>query len=148
MCCSFPSPVRWMHRHPTFLRGPPFPTMVETQLDRCFYIYHRTRASRAKACAKSYDKWKRLTIPSEVLIVPKPKEKKKKSAKVPPCTPARTKSSPPKSPPMTDTTIPLSSVLKREMNRQIQYQREQSGAFDRLLGDRILHASTPSSDES
>jgi hypothetical protein len=67
---------------------------------------------------------------------------------VPPCTPARTKSSPPKSPPMTDTTIPLSSVLKREMNRQIQYQREQSGAFDRLLGDRILHASTPSSDES
>ena len=138
-----------MKRHPTFVCVPPFPTIVETRSDRCFHIYHRTRASRAKACAKSYDKWKRLTIPSKVLIVPKPKKKKKKSAKVPPCTPAcGAKLSPPKLPPMTDTTIPLSSALKREMNRQIQYQRELSGAFDRLLGDRIDDASTPSSDES
>jgi hypothetical protein len=36
------------------------------------------------------------------------------------CTPARAKLSPPKSTPMTDTTIPVSSALKREMNRQIQ----------------------------
>ncbi len=127
-----------MKRHPTFVRVPPFPTMVETWSDRCFHIYHRTRASRAKACAKSYDKWKRLTIPSEVLIVPKPKEKKKKSAKVSPGTPARTKLSPLKSPPMTDTIIPLSSALKREMNRQIQYQREHSGAFVTLM---LLHSS-------
>jgi hypothetical protein len=77
-----------------------------------------------------------------------PKEKIKKSAKVSSCTPARAKLSPPKSPPITDTTIPLSSALKREMNRQIQYQRELSGAFDRLLGDRTDDASTPSSDES
>jgi hypothetical protein len=84
-----------------------------------------------------------LTIPSEVLIVPKPKEKTKKSAS----TPARAKLPPPKSPPMTDTTIPLSSALKREMNRQILYQRELSGAFE-LLGDRTDDASTPSSDES
>jgi hypothetical protein len=56
--------------------------------------------------------------------------------------------SPPKSPPMTDTTIPLSSALKREMNRQIRYQKEQSGAFDRLLGDRTDDVSTPSSDET
>jgi hypothetical protein len=55
--------------------------------------------------------------------------------------------SPPKLPPMTDTTIPLSSALKREMNRQILYQRELSGAFE-LLGDRTDDASTPSSDES
>jgi hypothetical protein len=147
MCCSFPSPVCWMKRHPTFVCVPPSPMMVETRSDRYFHIYHRTRASCAKACAKSYDKWKRLTIPSEVLIVPKPKEKKKKSAKVPSCTPARAKLSPPKLPPMTDTTIPLSSALKREMNRQILYQRELSGAFE-LLGDRTDDASTPSSDES
>ena len=147
MCWSFPSPVCWMKRRPpffVFVRAPLFSTMVETRSDRCFYIYHRTQASRAKACAKSYDKWKRYTIPSKVIIVPKPKEKTKKSASMP----ARAKLPPPKSPPMTDTTIPLSSALKREMKRQIQYQKKLSGAFDRLVGDRTDDASTASSDES
>ena len=106
MCCSFPSPVSWMKRHPTFVHVPPFPTMMETRSDRCFYIYHRIRALHAKACVKSYDKWKKLTKPSEVLIVPKPKEKKKTSTAVPPCMPACTMSLPPKLPLMTDTTIP------------------------------------------
>jgi hypothetical protein len=62
--------------------------------------------------------------------------------------PARAKLPPPKSPPMTDTTIPLSSALKREVKRQIQYQKKLSSAFDRLVGDRTDDASTQSSDES
>jgi hypothetical protein len=49
---------------------------------------------------------------------------------------------------MTDTTIPLSSALKREMKRQIQYQKKVSGAFDRLVGNRTDDALPPSSDES
>jgi hypothetical protein len=80
--------------------------MVETQSDRCFYVYHRTRASRAKACEKSYDKWKRYHIPSQVLIVPNPKKKQDKSSVTAPCTPSPINLSlPTNSPPMTDTTI-------------------------------------------
>jgi len=128
-----------------FLR-PSVKTMVETRSDRCFYVYHRTRASRAKACEKSYDKWKRFRIPSEVLIVPKPKKKQDKSSVIAPRTPSPTELSlPTNSPPMTDTTIPLSSALRIEMEKQIRVQRAQAGAFDRLL---LEHSSTPSSDSS
>ena len=117
--------------------------MVETRSDRCFYVYHRTRASRAKACEKSYDKWKRYRIPSEVLIVPNPKKKQDKSSVNAPRTPSPIElSRPTNSPPMTETTIPLSSALRIEMEKQIRVQRAQAGAFDRLL---LEHSSTPSS---
>ena len=138
---SIPGTCIWFF----FLR-PSVKTMVETRSDRCFYVYHRTRASRAKACEKSYDKWKRYRIPSEVLIVPNPKKKQDKSSVNAPRTPSPTELSlPTNSPPMTDTTIPLSSALRIEMEKQIRVQRAQAGAFDRLL---LEHSSTPSSDSS
>lgn len=111
-------------------------TMVETRSDRCFYIYHRTRSSRAHACAKSYDKWKRLSFRTEVYII-KPKSKSRVPSRVKPCaaaappTPSRTPSRTPntqlKSPPPTDTTIPLPSALKSAMEEHLCQPRNDMG---------------------
>jgi hypothetical protein len=104
--------------------------MVETRSDRCFYIYHRTRSSRAHACAKSYDKWKRLSFRTEVYII-KPKSKSRvpsrvKQSALPP-TPSRTPNTQLKSPPPTDTTIPLHSALKSAMEEHLCQPRNDMG---------------------
>jgi hypothetical protein len=96
--------------------------IVLTRSNKAIYIFQRTRSSQAKASTITYDKWKALPIPSDVLIVPNvvKKELASISAQSPSTLQQSSKKNDTTQP--TDTTVPLPLPLKREMYTRIWRQ--------------------------
>ncbi len=111
--------------------------VATTRSNKADHVSHQTRSSLAKRI-----KWKAHTIPSKVLLSAikreRPKSVKKKSASIVAEKKKRASitapfpSTPPQSPkkndiaPPTDTTLPLTSPLKRTMFAKICLQERQN----------------------